>query len=67
MTRYKITLDRDGCIGDAICTALCQENWFMDSDGKANFKKAEFDDSELECNSEAEKSCPTGVIKILKL
>ena len=64
MTSYRITLDREGCIGDAICTALCPENWFMDEDGKAAFRKEVIEESEYQCNSEAENSCPTGVIRI---
>ena len=67
MTKYKITLDREGCVGDAICTALCSENWYMNSDGKASFRKEIIEESELNCNSEAEKSCPTGVIRISRI
>lgn len=67
MAKYKITLDREGCISDAICSSLCPENWYMAEDGKANFKKEKIGEDELECNKEAAKSCPTGIIKITKI
>ncbi len=61
--RYVTSIDRTRCIGDAICTALCS-NWYMDADGKAQFKKEIIDKNEYAENLEAEKSCPTGVIRI---
>lgn len=66
MAKYKISIDRPGCIGDAICTALSR-NWFMDSDGKASFHREIIDESEYESNYEAEISCPVAVIRMQKL
>ncbi len=66
MADYKVSINREGCIGDAICTAL-SNNWFMDRDGKASFHKEDIDDSEYESNHEAEISCPVAVIGIKKL
>ena len=63
MSRYRVSIDRKGCIGDAICTALCQ-NWYMDSDGKASFRNELIVQEEYDSNREASISCPTGVIKI---
>jgi ferredoxin len=61
--KYTISIDRNKCIGDAICTALC-DNWYMESDGKAMFKKEVIEGEEYTDNREAEKSCPTSVIRI---
>lgn len=67
MPKYKITVDRKGCLADTICTAICGENWFMDDDGKASFRKDIIDEDEYQCNHEAALSCPTGIIKITRL
>lgn len=67
ITGYKISLDRKGCLSDAICTALCPSNWFMDTDGKASFRNEILNENELEDNMEASKSCPTGIIRISKI
>lgn len=66
MAKYKVSIDRQGCIGDAICTALSR-NWFMDSDGKASFRSEIIEESEYESNHEAEISCPVAVIRLQKL
>lgn len=67
LKQYRITVDREGCLADAICTAMCGENWFMDTDGRASFRNETIEESEYECNMEAAKSCPTGIIKITGL
>jgi ferredoxin len=66
MQKYSISIDRENCIGDAICSALCS-NWKMDDDGKASFINGTITEEEYQCNREAEISCPTGVIKINRL
>lgn len=66
MGKFKVSINRTGCIGDAICTALSQ-NWFMDSDGKASFRKEVIGDSEYPDNHEAEISCPVAVIKVSRM
>jgi ferredoxin len=66
MAKYSLSIDRENCISDAICTALCS-NWKMDEGGKASFVKGTIGDEEYECNREAEISCPTGVIRIKRI
>lgn len=66
MEKFKVSIDREGCIGDAICTALSR-NWFMDTDGKASFRSEIIDESDYESNHEAEISCPVAVIRLHKL
>ncbi|MCL4336613.1 MAG: ferredoxin [Candidatus Thermoplasmatota archaeon] len=63
MAKYMVSIDKSGCISDAICTAICS-NWYMGADGKANYRKEIIDESEYEENHEAEISCPTSVIKV---
>lgn len=65
MSSYRVSIDRKNCIGDAICTALC-DNFYMDSDGKASVRSEIIPDSKAEENIEAELSCPVGIIRIRK-
>ena len=67
MSRYRISVDREGCLADTICTAICSGNWYMADDGKASFKNEIIGEDDLECNREAALSCPTGVIKLKKI
>lgn len=67
MSKYRISVDREGCLADTICTALCPDNWYIDNDGKASFKKEIIDESEYGDNKEAALSCPTGIIRIRKI
>lgn len=67
MAKYRITVERDGCLADTICTAICSENWYMADDGKASFRSGEIDEKDYECNREASLSCPTGIIRITKI
>lgn len=50
-------------MGDAICTALCN-NWYMGSDGRAMYHRDLIDEKEYADNHEAEISCPAGIIRI---
>ena len=63
MSAYKITIDKENCIGDAICTALC-DNFYMDTDGKARLRKESIEDGEYDSKHEKEIYCPTLDIKI---
>jgi len=64
---YKITLDKDKCIGCGACAAQCPENFEIKNDGdnKAVVKKAKVED--LGCNKDAEEVCPVDAIKIEKV
>ena len=64
--KYSVSVNKEKCIGDAICTALCS-NWYMDANGKAQFRKKIISDEEYAENKEAEDSCPIGIIKIMML
>lgn len=62
MTKYKIELDKDTCIGCGACTVAC-DNFVLDGD-KAKPVKTEVD--EPGCSQEAADSCPVSAIKITK-
>ena len=67
MVKYKVKVDREGCIGCGACVAACPNNFEMLKDGKSKEKKEIIDDSELECNQEAKEVCPVDVISVEKL
>ncbi|MDO8647649.1 MAG: ferredoxin [Candidatus Diapherotrites archaeon] len=62
MRKYKVTIDKEACIGCAACTALC-DNFIMDGD-KAKAKKMIISEKELAKNKAAENSCPVNAIKV---
>ncbi len=74
--KYKITYDRDNCIGAASCTAVSPKYWEIDNrDGKANLKGAKFndktkrwelivDEKEYQESFDAAEACPVDVIKV---
>ena len=64
MAKYEIIYDREGCIGAGACANVDPANWKMADDGKANVLKKEIEESELEANLNAARSCPVNVIHI---
>lgn len=78
MARYKIELDREKCIGAAVCAAIAPQIWEMVKDGKVDLigsKKNEetgmweliVEDDNLNINIEAAQGCPITVIFITDL
>ncbi len=76
--KYRVELDREGCIGAAACVAVDPENWILVEDGKVDLKDSikdpktsffikEIDESELKKWMEAAESCPVVVIHIVDL
>jgi len=63
--KYKITVDKETCIGCGSCLAICPENFEMDEEGKSKVKNEEIE--ELGCNQQAADACPAGSIKIEKI
>ena len=62
MARFKVSVDKEKCIGCGSCVAVCEANFEM-RDSKAIAKKAV---SELACNKEAADVCPTHAIILKK-
>ncbi|MBW2992706.1 ferredoxin [Candidatus Woesearchaeota archaeon] len=60
---YKVTVDKNECIGCGACEAQCPEGFEINQDeAKANPKKAKVND--LGCIKEAADICPVNAIKI---
>lgn len=64
MAEYKISQNRENCIGCGACEAACPENWEMKEDGKSSPKKSEISEEEFECNNNAATGCPVNIIHI---
>ncbi len=58
--KYKITVDRDLCIGAASCVALAIKTFALDSENKAVIVEGEGDEAEI--IKLAAESCPTKAI-----
>jgi ferredoxin len=62
---WKVTVDKDTCIGDAICASLCPDVFEMGDDGKAQPIVDVIEDENLyNCAQEAMEACPVGAISI---
>lgn len=75
MPKYKVELDRDGCIGAAVCEAVCPKHWKMADDGKVDligstksaegeFYSKEIEQEDYESMKMAADGCPVKVIHI---
>jgi len=62
MSKFKVQVDKDKCIGCGTCVAICPGNFKMGSDGKSIPIKKEVEG--LGCNQMAAESCPTQAIKV---
>ena len=82
MAKYKITYNREACIGAAACVAVAARFWELAADGKADLLDGEgrkvkeikpghyeliIDEPDFEMNKEAEEVCPVNVIKVEKI
>lgn len=59
---FKISVDKDTCIGCGACAAICEN--FKLVEGKSHAVKEIV--AEPGCNKEAAETCPVGAIKIEK-
>ncbi|NQU98956.1 ferredoxin [Candidatus Woesearchaeota archaeon] len=75
MAKYRITYDRDACIGAAACAALDPKRFEMNVDGKADLKGGKevkpglwvLEVDSLGEAQEAADGCPVDVIKVEEL
>jgi ferredoxin len=74
--KYKIEIERGGCIACGTCYSVDTSHFEPDDEGKstviggetdANASLGVFDDEEIENAREAEDSCPTSVITVTEL
>jgi ferredoxin len=64
MGKWKVTVDRDACIGDAICASLCPDVFELDGEGKSKVLKEIIEDDLYDCVKEAVDSCPVSCISM---
>lgn len=60
----KAFVDKNTCIGCAVCSDICPKIFSMDDDGLAVAKDIEIPDDILADAKEAEESCPVGAITV---
>lgn len=74
--KYKIEIDRGGCIACGTCYSINSEHFEPDDEGKSTVVNGEtdasgssgvFDDEAIEEVKEAEDSCPVSVITVTEL
>jgi ferredoxin len=74
--KYKIEIERKGCIACGSCYSIDPYHFEPDEEGKStviggenddNASSGVFDDDEIETAGEAEDSCPTSVITVSEL
>ena len=58
---FKISINKEDCIGCGACVAVCPENWEI-NDGKASPKNESVE--EVGCNKDAADSCPMNCISV---
>jgi len=73
LVKYKIEIDRTGCIACGTCYSLDPTHFESDEEGKSTIiggetddelSSGEFEDKEIENAREAEESCPVSVITV---
>lgn len=68
----KIKLEREKCIGDGTCQALCPKYFELIEDGKSHIKGSvkqdleELEVEKIECAQAAAEACPAQCIYITK-
>ncbi len=67
MGKWKVTVDRDACIGDGVCESLCPDVFKLDDEGLSEVLKPEIDDSLYDCVKEAVEACPAECITMEKI
>ena len=74
--KYKIEIERGGCIACGSCYSINPDHFEPDDSGKSTVKGGEtdasgssgvFDDDEIENARDAEDSCPVSIITVTEL
>ena len=74
--RYRIEIERGGCIACGSCYSIDPSHFEPDDEGKstvtggetdANASSGVFDDEEIENAREAEDSCPVSIITVTEM
>ncbi|HKL16965.1 MAG TPA: ferredoxin [Patescibacteria group bacterium] len=64
MSKFKVIINKEACIGCGSCEAVCPGNFKMEN-GKAKAIKEVIEDTK--CSQMAAESCPTDAIEIKKI
>jgi len=65
MSKYKVELDANTCIGCRACTVACDN--FIPKDDKAKVVNEIIEQTDLKANKDAEEGCPVQAITITKI
>ena len=60
----KALIDREGCIGCALCVNVCPDVFEMSEDGKASVIVEMIPVESENCANEAKEGCPVSVITV---
>ena len=67
MAKFKITLEREGCIGCGVCASIAPDFFKMNTDGKSDLKGGKKGVLELDDYDnilDAAETCPVNVIHV---
>ncbi|MBT4850249.1 ferredoxin [Candidatus Parcubacteria bacterium] len=64
MKKYKITLNKEDCIGCMTCSAVCEKIFTPSDDGKVSVTTDEITEETFDCVQQAIEACPIEVLKI---
>lgn len=65
MTKYKVEVDLNTCIGCRACTVVCDN--FVPSGEKVKVVNSVVEQANLKTDKEAEEGCPVSAITITKI
>ncbi|MCD6559137.1 ferredoxin [Thermococci archaeon] len=61
---WKVRVDQDVCIGDAICASLCPDVFEMNDEGKSQVIVEVVGEDLIDCVNEAAEACPVSCIYV---
>jgi len=64
MSKWKVWIDRELCVGDAVCVSFCPEVFELDDEGKAKVLVEVIDESLYDCVKDAIEACTAACIYI---
>ena len=65
--KFKITVDKDKCIGCGACAAQCDNFELKETDEGYKAKPKESEVDKVGCNKDAAEACPVEAIKVKEI
>ncbi len=62
MAKWRVWIDRELCVGDAVCVSFCPEVFQLDEEGKAVTLMEVIGDELYDCVKEAMEACTAACI-----